>query len=101
MVDCGKISPGQNYQGPQTSVPKMPEFEISINGIIKLLGNLKPGEAAGPDKIRPLILKELKEEISPIIHVMFERSIETGKLPIDWCQAYVTPVFKRVTKCRL
>ena len=27
--------------------------------------------AAGPDKIRPLILKELKEEISPIIQVIF------------------------------
>ena len=98
MVDCGKISPGPNYQGPQTSVPKMPTFEISINGIIKLLGNLKPGKAAGPDKIRPLILKELKEEISPIIQVIFERSIETGKLPIEWCQAYVTPVFKKGDK---
>ena len=76
----------------------MPEFEISINGIIKLLGNLKSGKEAGPDKIRPLILKELKDEISPIIQVIFERSIETGKLPIDWCQAYVTPVFKKCDK---
>ena len=56
IVDCGKISTGSNYQGSQTSLPKMPEFEISINGIIKLLGNLKPGKAAGPEKIRPLII---------------------------------------------
>ena len=54
--------------------------------------------AAGPDKIRPLILKELKEEISPIKQVILERSIETGKLPIEWCQAYVTPVFKKGDK---
>ena len=50
------------------------------------------------DKIRPLILKELKEEISPIIQVILERSIETGKLPIELCQAYVTPVFKKGDK---
>ena len=50
------------------------------------------------DKIRPLIPKELKEETSPIIQVILERSIETGKLPIEWCQAYVTPLFKKGDK---
>ena len=79
----------------------MPEFQISIAGILKLLGNLKAGKAAGPDKIRPLVLKELREEISPIKKVIFDRSIETGKLPTDWCHAFVTTVFKKVTNPKL
>ena len=65
MVDCGKLSPGHHCQGSQDTVPIMQEFQISIGGIIKLLSNLKPGKAAGPDKIRPLILKELRNEIAP------------------------------------
>ena len=50
---------------------------------------------SGPDKIRPLILKELRVELAPIIKVIFERSLETGKLPTDWCKANVTPIYKK------
>ena len=76
----------------------MPRIEISINGILKLLYNLKPGKAAGPDKIRPLILKELRVELAHIIKIIFERSLETGKLPTNWCKANVTPIYKKGDK---
>ena len=36
--------------------------------------------------------------LPPIIKVIFERSVEIGKLPMDWCRAYVTPVFKKGDK---
>ena len=98
LVDCGKLNPGSFHRGHHGSAPLMPEFQISTAGITKLLGNLKPGKAAGPDQIRPLILKELRNEISPIIKIIFDRSVETGKLPMDWCRAYVTPVFKKGDK---
>ena len=61
----------------------MEEFSISINGILKLLHNLKPSKAAGPDRLKPLLLKELRDKIAPIIQIIFERSIQTGKLPVD------------------
>ena len=83
MVGCGKLSPVPHCQGSHNSVSIMQEFQISIGGIIKLLSNLKTGKDAGPDKIRPLILKELRNEIALIIMVIFERSVETGKLPTD------------------
>ena len=76
----------------------MPGFQISVNGIIKLLSNLKPSKAAGSDKIRPLMHEEPREEISPIIQAIFDRSIKTGKLLTDWCRAYVTPVLKQGDK---
>ena len=59
----------------------------------KNLQNLKPGKAAGPDRL--LQQKELREEIAPLIQVIFERSVKTGKLPADWCNAKVAPVFKK------
>ena len=48
---------------------------------MKLLSNLKPDKAAGPDKIRPVVLKELREEISPIIKGIFDRSIKMENSP--------------------
>ena len=62
------------------------------------LQNLKPFKAAGPDRLKPLLLKELREEIAPIIQIIFERSLQTGKLPADWCRAQVTPIFKKGSK---
>ena len=59
MVDEGKLSPGAVPQTFQNKNQIMPQIEISINGILKPLRNLKPGKAAGPDKIRPFILKEM------------------------------------------
>ena len=76
----------------------MEDFSISVAGILKLLKNLKPGKAAGPDRLKPILLKELCEEIAPIIQVIFERSIQTGKLPAEWCRAQVSPIFKKGDK---
>ena len=92
------MSPGTVPQTFRNKNQTMPQIEISINGILKLLYNLNPGKAAGPDKIRPLILKELRVELAPIIKVIFERSLETGKIPTDWCKANVTPIYKKGDK---
>ena len=75
MVDEGKMSTRTVPQTFRNKNQTMPQIEISINGILKLLYNLKPGKAAGPDKIR-LILKELRVELAPIIKVIFERSLD-------------------------
>ena len=98
MTDCGQMRHDAVPDGILNTNPKMEEFSISCNGILKLLQNLKPFKAAGPDKLKPLLLKELREEIAPIIQIIFERSLQTGKLPADWCKAQVTPVFKKGNK---
>ena len=38
--------------------PSMPEIDISTSGIAKLLSNLNVSKAAGPDSLRPIVLKE-------------------------------------------
>ena len=82
-------------QNPSTT---MPEIDISLDGLLKLLKNLKPGKAAGPDRLKPLLLRELREEIAPIIKIIFDRSLQTGKLPAEWLTANVMPVFKKGDK---
>ena len=64
--------------------PIMPDFHISSNGISKLLKNLKPNKAVGPNKIHPLVLRELREAIASILEAIFTKSLDTGKLPDAW-----------------
>ena len=80
------------------SYPQMPDININLNGIIKLLYNLRPDKAAGPDEIRPIVLRELRVEIAPVIQLIFEKSLATGALPSDWTKANVSPIFKKGEK---
>ena len=89
---CKRLLPGFR------SAPPMPEFTFSENGVLKLLGTLKPHKAAGPDKLRPFLLKELREQIAPILVAVFRISYETGRLPEDWKCANVAPIFKKGSK---
>ena len=75
--------------------PSMPDFTIGVNGIKKLLGALKPHKAAGPDKLKPLALKELRDSLAPILQVIFTKSLSSGKLPRDWKSANVVPIYKK------
>ena len=78
-----------------TTIPVLSDINISLNGTLKLLNNLKPGKAAGLDKLRPLLLKERLAEIAPIIKVIFQKTLETGQIPAEWCRANMTPIFKK------
>ena len=77
----------------------MPEIKIDENGFLKLLSNLKVDKAAGPDDIKPIVLKELRKKIASVIKAIFEKSLETGQLPKDWTTARVCPLFKKGDKC--
>ncbi|MEW8546320.1 MAG: reverse transcriptase family protein, partial [Candidatus Thiodiazotropha sp.] len=98
LVDAGDLPSDTPSDIPQDTTIPMPNIDISLNGLLKLLNNLKPGKAAGPDRLKPLLLKELREEIGPIIKVIFERSLHTGQLPAEWVKANVMPVFKKGDK---
>ena len=75
--------------------PDMPEIHITTNGVASQLNNLKPYKAAGPDAIRPKVLKELSQSIAPILQIIFTKSLQSNQVPDDWKQALITPVFKK------
>ena len=56
LVDEGSIPPESIPDPYLNSTPVMPDIDISLNGLLKLLKNLKPGKAAGPDQLKPLLL---------------------------------------------
>jgi hypothetical protein len=76
----------------------MPDITITCEGIAKLLLNLNPNKAAGPDEIKPRVLKELATEIALILTIIFQISLESGVVPSDWKTAHVAPVYKKGPK---
>ena len=93
-----KETPGPLPDKGPSPHPSMPNITISTPGIQKLLANLKPHKATGPDCIPPTVLKELNHEISPILEIIFNISLQTGQVPNDWKEANIAPIFKKGDK---
>ena len=73
----------------------MLKFEITFPGVTILLEGLNGEKASGPDELPNLILKNAANEISPFLKIIFDQSIQTGKLSNDWVEANVASVFKK------
>ena len=77
----------------------MPEIETDQNGVLKLSANLKPDKADGPGGIKPFLLKELRNEIAPVVKIVFKKSRDTGTLLKDRVPARVIIIFKKGDIC--
>lgn len=75
--------------------PSMENITVSVNGVIKLLKNLKPYAASGPDGIPTMLLKHTAVEIAPAVTLLFQASINQGKVPSQWKKAQIVPLFKK------
>jgi hypothetical protein len=60
----------------------MNKIKISEKVINKLLNNINPKNATGPDDPCDKLLKEMKDH--PITTLIFQNSINTYKIPTDW-----------------
>ncbi len=75
--------------------PTMPEINITPKGVAKLLTSLNTSKASGPDCISANLLKLLGDGIAPIIASFFQQTLNTGTLPSEFKNAYVSPIFKK------
>ena len=82
----------------QPRFPSMPPIHISSSGVLKLLQQLNPTKASGPDNLSPRVLRELSQQIAEPFTIIFQRSLNEGVLPDDWHRANVVPVFKKGQK---
>ena len=82
----------------ESSFPVLDDIDITLNGIKKLLKDLNPNKSPGPDNIGPRVLKELAEDIAPLLLMIYRKSLDTGEVPEDWRTANVTPAFKKGQK---
>ncbi|XP_060561750.1 uncharacterized protein LOC132721460 [Ruditapes philippinarum] len=81
-------------KGQSPYIP-MNDIIISENGVKKCIERLNEQKASGPDKIPIKVLKTLAFELAPIMTSIFQQSLLTGEIPLDWKQANVVPIFKK------
>ena len=52
----------------------MPDINIHVNGVAKLLRGLKSHKATGPDEVPARLLKEAADQLTPILTTVFRAS---------------------------
>lgn len=70
-------------------------IRCTVEEVSKKIDNLDSYKAPGTDRFLPRVVKEVRDEISPHLMTIFNRSLETGDVPQDWREANVTPLFKK------
>ncbi|KAF7249418.1 RNA-directed DNA polymerase from mobile element jockey [Varanus komodoensis] len=71
------------------------------------LDGINTFKSPGPSELHPRVIKELEEELSEPLAIIFDKSWKTGEVPDDWRRANVVPIFKRgnmaypCKKCKL
>ena len=83
---------------PGTSFPSINALNITEFGVFKLLDKIDVSKPSGPDCIPGRILQNLARELAPVLHYIFDQSLNSGDLPADWTLANVAPIFKKGSK---
>ena len=63
--------------------PKMRSFTINNKGVLKLLKDLNPHKAQGPDVIPSCFLKECAEETAPALTLDYQASLQQETISDD------------------
>ena len=73
-------------------------IELSDQEVEKILHELKPQKAIGPDKVHNKILTASRTIITPALTFLFNRCLREGRFPLIWKTAHVSPIFKKDKK---
>ena len=77
------------------SAPFMNNIAVSKDGVIKLLKGFNPSKTLGPDELHPRVLKELATELRAVFAHIFQQSVDTSEIPVEWSLANICPRFKK------
>ena len=75
--------------------PTVRPIMVNSKGVLKLLNDINPYKATGPDAIPGRLLKSLSDEVADILTMIFQASLDQGKIPKDWKKAFISPIFKK------
>ena len=69
--------------------------DITIKEIELIIDSLKSGKSEGNDGIGNEMLKKSKLVLVPLLEKLFNKLLETGIFPNEWCRAIIVPVHKK------
>lgn len=78
-----------------TDHPSVKSIVVNRKWALKLLNDTNLFKATGPDAILGRLLKSLSEEVVDVLCLVFQASLDQGKIPKAWKKAFVSPIFKK------
>lgn len=76
----------------------MAELCVSDLKVFNKLSELKVDKSPGPDLIHPRVLYETRAQIASALKLIFQMSLDSGKLPCDWKKSTITMIHKKGNK---
>ena len=76
-------------------VEELKEIFIRREIVLGRLMGLKDDKSPGPDGLHPRVLREVALEIVDALVIIFQCSIDSGSVPVDWRIANVIPLFRK------
>ena len=73
----------------------LPDMFITREHVYSKLGQLKLDKSPGVDLIHPRVLYETWEAIAYPLFLIYNKTLQSGKLPSDWKLAEVTAIYKK------
>ena len=98
LIQCIYSIQGTNVEFALKIATVIPSLTIITHGIQRLLNNINPHKASGPDNISGRILKDLQNFTALILIIIFQKSLQIGCILSDWKHANVAPAYKKGEK---
>ena len=70
------------------------DIDFNRNAVLRALKKIKPNESSGPDNLPPVFFRKLSNVLAEPLSILFSSFMSIGKLPEDWKNATVLPVYK-------
>ena len=75
--------------------PAISDITITHEGVHTLLHQFNPHKATCPDAVSPILIMETTKQISPALILVFQASINKGKVPEEWKSSNITPLLRK------
>ena len=96
------VDDGSDIPGLRESLSIHPSIidsiQFTVKDVFEELISLQCDKACGPDLLPARLLKLGAEFLAPSLAQLFQLSLSSGKLPLDWVSANVVPVHKKGDK---
>ena len=92
---ASEIEEPEDSPEPEASEVELTDVNFTAQEVEKILNQLNPSKAVGPDTISPRVLKNTAKVTAPIMARLYNFSMKTGSFPSLWKTANITPIYKK------
>ena len=74
------------------------DITVSSDAVHLILSSLDPNSSLGSDGVHPRFLKFLADELSDPLAIIYNSSLQTGVVPVQWLSSIVVPIYKKSSR---